>query len=182
MNLVTNTTIEMSYFYIACFATILFIIKLALYSITGGDAEVHTDIDGSVETDVAFNFFSIQSVLAFLMGFGWIGLAGVKQWNMSTLHSALIATAFGLLMMTLSAYLMFCLKKLGKTVKKDYSTCIGKTAKAYTSFTPNGSGQIEIDFNGQLSIENAINTTDKEIKSFSEVKVIKFEDNKLYIE
>ena len=182
MDFVTNSTIEMSYFYIASFATILFLIKLALYAITGGDAEVHTDVDTNIETDIAFNFISIQSVLAFLMGFGWVGLAGIKQWNMSTLHSALIATAFGLLMMTLSAYLMFCLKKLGKSVKKDYSTCVGKTAKAYTSFAPNGSGQIEIDFNGQLSIENAINSTDKEIKSFSEIKVIKFENNKLYIE
>ena len=181
MNLIGNITVEMSYFYIACFATLLFIVKLALYSFTGGDTDIN-DANGGVETDVAFNFFSIQSVLAFLMGFGWLGLAGIKQWHMSTLNSALVAAICGFLMMILSAYLMFCLKKLGKTVTRDYSECVGKMAKAYTSFAPNGSGQVEIDFNGQLSIENAINTTDREIKSFSEVKVVKFEDNKLFIE
>ena len=181
MNLIGNITVEMSYFYIACFATLLFVIKLALYSFTGGDSDVD-GVDGGVETDVSFSFFSIQSVLAFLMGFGWLGLAGIKQWHMSNLNSALIAAIFGFLMMTLSTYLMFCLKKLGKTVQKDDSACVGKMAKAYTSFAPNGSGQVEIDFNGQLSIENAINATDREIKSFSEVKVVKFEDNKLFIE
>ena len=182
MEFVTNTTVETSYFYIASFATVFFVIKLALFAITGGDTEVQADFDASTETDVAFDFFSIQSLLAFLMGFGWIGLACIRQWNLDMLLTALISVVFGLLMMFLSAYLMFCLKKLGKTVKKDFSKCIGMSAKAYTNFAPNSQGQIQIDFNGQLSIENAINSTDREIKAFSEVKIVKYEDNKLYIE
>jgi hypothetical protein len=58
----------------------------------------------------------------------------------------------------------------------------GSIAKAYTNFEPKGQGQIEITVNGQLSVEEAVNTSDEFIKSFDEVKVIKYENNKLYIE
>ena len=170
------------YWYIAVFSTIFFVIKLALFSIFGGDVEVHADFNASFETETSFDFISIQSILAFLMGFGWFGLTCLKQWHLSTWLTLLLSAIFGLILMTLSAYLMSCIKKLNKTVKKDKTTCVGQMAKAYTNFAPNGIGQIEVDIEGQLSIENAINTTDKEIKSFSQVKILKYENNTFYVE
>ena len=55
---------------IGIFATVFFIIKLILFSFLGGDVEVDANFDTITETDVSFNFISIQSLLAFFMGFG----------------------------------------------------------------------------------------------------------------
>lgn len=170
------------YYYVALFATILFIAKTLIFSVFGGDAEVHADFTSSVETETSFDFLSIQSILAFLMGLGWMGLTCIKVWALPKIYVLLIPVLFGLLLMCLSSYLMFCVKKLNKHVKKDMTKAIGTTAKAYTNFNGNSEGQIEISINNQLSIENAINAGSDPIKAFDEVKVIKFENNKLYIE
>ena len=84
--------------------------------------------------------------------------------------------------MFVSSYLMFCVKKLNKKVTKDLSKAVGCVGKAYTKFVPKSDGQIEISINNQLSIEPAFNDTDEDIKAFEQVKVIKYENNKLYIE
>ena len=171
-----------AYYYIALGATTLFIIKLLIFTIFGGDAEVQTDFNASFETDTSFDFLSIQSILAFLMGFGWLGLACLQEWGLRLRFAVLISVVFGLVMMYFSAWLMFCIKKLNHRVKKDYSNCVGLSGRAYTKFAPHSQGQIEITFNGQLSIEEAINNTDNEIKSFSNIRVVKYENGNLYIE
>ena len=171
-----------TYYYIALISTVLFILKLIIFTIFGGDTEVETDFNDTFETDTSFNFISIQSVLAFLMGLGWAGLACVQHWNMRLRFAIIISLVFGFLMMYFSAWLMFCIRKLNHRVKKDYSKCVGLKGRAYTNFAPNAKGQIEINFNDQLSIEEAINNTDKEISSFSNVKVVKYENGILYIE
>ena len=170
------------YYYIALFSTIFYIVKIFMYMCFGGDVEVHSDFTSSYETDESFGFISVQSILAFLMGFGWMGLTCIKVWGLRTMIAVLISLIFGLLLMFLSAYLMFCVKKLNKHVVKDLSKAVGLLGKAYTNFSPKSEGQIEIDINGQLSIETAFNDSEGEIKAFEQVKVTKFENNILYIE
>ena len=41
---------------------------------------------------------------------------------------------------------------------------------------------MEIEICGKLSVENAMNATDEEIKAFDQVKVVKVVDDLLYIE
>ncbi len=179
----TTLTIMPQVFYnIAVFSTILFAIKLAIFSFFGGDTEVNADFNSEIDTDTSFNFISVQSLLAFLMGFGWMGYAGLVQLGWSNLVSILSAIGVGLVFMFGSAYLMFMVKKLEKTVKKDKTTAIGKTGKAYTDFAPKGNGQIEININEQLTVADAINTTDEEIKAFDSVKVVGVENDVMYVE
>ena len=47
------------YYYIALFATILFVIKLVLFATVGGDTEVAADFNSEIDTDCSFNFISI---------------------------------------------------------------------------------------------------------------------------
>lgn len=169
------------YYYIAIFSTIIFAIKLVLYMFSGIDTEVITDFNTEIDTDVSFNFFSIQSILAFFMGFGWMGLAGIKEFGMTTPQHLTVAILVGLLFMAITAGLFFWAKKLEKTVKKDKTTALNKTGKAYTNFEPRGNGQIEIEINGQLTVSDAVNASDEEIKAFDVIKVEKVEDDKFYI-
>lgn len=170
------------YFYIAMFSTIFYIIKIVVFAILGGDTEVHADFNSTFETDDSFDFLSIQSILAFLMGFGWMGLACIKVWNLSTMLTLIVSVVFGLLLLFLSAWLMFQAKRLNKRVVKDLSKAVGLIGKAYTNFEAKGQGQIEITINEQLSVEEAVNNSDEQIQAFEMVKVVKYENNKLYIE
>lgn len=169
------------YYYIAVFATILFVIKLAIFTIVGGGTEVSGDFNTEFDSDTSFSFLSFQSVLAFLMGFGWMGYAGLKQLGWSQLNSLLAALGVGILFMAVSAALMFSVRKLEKNVKKDKSTAIGKTGKAYTTFDEKGYGKIEIEISGQLSVVDAFNMTDTPINSFDMVEVVGVKDNLLQV-
>ena len=182
---------------VGVFATIFYILKICLFIFTGGDAEVHTDFVSLTDTDVSFDFISIQSILAFLMGFGWVGLACFVQFKLSTLISFIAAfvlglifmflsaylmfLVLGLIFMFLSAYLMFLIKKLDKRVKINLEDFVGTVGRAYTAFKPQGEGQIEITINEQLSVIEAFNMTDEEIHAFMPVKIEKVENNKIFI-
>jgi len=178
----TLSNITMCLYYIALFSTILFIIKTVVFMFTGGDSEVVADFNSECEFETSFNFISIQSVLAFFMGFGWSGLAALTQWNMRIRFTLIIAIVFGLFLMFMSAYLMFLVKKLNKHIVVDYSKSIGTTGKAYTKIEPHRKGKIEIEINGRLSIEDAVNNSDIEIPSFSEIKIVDYKDKTIYIE
>ena len=170
------------YYYIAVFSTIIFAIKLAIFTFAGADTEVVTDFNAEIDTDISFNFFSIQSILAFFMGFGWMGYAGIKQFGMSTAQHLTVSILVGLVFMIITSSLFFMVKKLEKNVKKDKATAVNHTGKAYTTFAPKGNGQIEIEINGQLTVCDAINESEEEIKAFENIKVRKLEDDKFYIE
>mgnify|MGYP000244044283 FL=1 len=169
------------YLYVGAFATVLYILKLIIYLFTGGDAEVHADFDSLTDVDTSFNFLSVQSILAFLMGFGWVGLASIVQFKTSVILSVVLAVIIGLIFMFLSAYLMFLIKKLDKRVQINLDDFVGTVGRAYTAFKPNAEGQIEITLNEQLSVLSAVNLSDEEINAFMPVKIAKVEDNKIYI-
>ena len=163
------------------FSTILYILKTLLFLFAGGDVEIDADFDSVTETDTSFNFLSVQSILAFFMGFGWSGLTCLVQLHTSGKIAVIAAFIVGLIFMFLSAYLMLCVRKLNKTIKVDYNELTGSTGKAYNSFSPNGKGQIEIILNKQLTILEATNISNENIEAFSQIKVVKVEDNNIYI-
>ncbi len=166
---------------IAIFSTALFIIKMILFSFIDTGAEVDADFTSITDTDISFNFLSLQTILAFLMGFGWIGFLLIDKYHYSSKIAFAAAIVVGLALMFFSAYLMFCIRKLDKKIVYDYTTLIGKEGKAYINIPAKKEGQIEIDFNSKLSMLDAINSDDELIESFSAVKVIKVENNKIYI-
>ncbi|MBP3847102.1 hypothetical protein J6I39_05065 [bacterium] len=171
------------YCYLAWFATIFFVIKLAIFWFFGGtDTEVSADFNTETDTDGTFHFISLQTILAFLMGFGWMGYAAASSFDMSIIASLGCAFGAGIVFMLGTAWLMAQVKKLEKTVKKDKTTAVDKICKAYTDFAPKGQGRVEVEIDGQLTVTEAINNTEEEIKSFDAVKVIKVENELLYIE
>ncbi len=174
-------TLENVFLFVSIFSTLLYVIKMVLFFFVGGDSEVDASFDTITETEISFNFISMQSILAFFMGFGWSGLSALIQFQTGGKIALLIAVGVGLFFMYMSAYLMFCIKKLTKTVKFDLNELKDKTGRSYTSFEPKSKGQIEIDFNGRLSIMDAYNLTDEKINAFTAIKVEKIEDNKIYI-
>ncbi len=161
------------------FGTIVFIIKTVMPIDFG--TEVTGDFLNLADTDSSFNFFSIESIAAFFMCSGWIGWLCLKHLHYSTKLSALIAIACGLAGMFLFAWTIFQLKKLEHIPNADPKELINKTGKAYMNFAPRGGAKIQIEFQSKLATLDAINDSDEEIKSFEKIKVVKIENNQIYI-
>lgn len=170
------------YYYVAIFSTVLFVLKLMIFATVGGEAEVSADFNTETDTDCSFNFFSTQSVIAFFMGFGWMGYAGLQQFYLNQYINFPVAFAVGLIFMIINSVLMFATKKLEKNVIKDKKTAIQQVGRAYTNFEPHSMGQVEIEINGQLSVIKAMNNTEESINSFDLIRVVKVVDDILYIE
>jgi len=169
------------YFVIAIIGTVVFLIKLS-FMFVGGDSNIDGDFDNAdidFDHDTSFTFLSTQSILAFLMGAGWIGLAASTEWNFDKIHSIIASAIAGLVAMFMMAFLMMQVKKLNKTTKVNVENCVGTTGKAYTKFAPNGSGQVQIDLNGKLQTIDAINDTDEEIPSFSQIIVTSVDNSRI---
>jgi hypothetical protein len=168
-------------FTIACISTLLFLIKLGMFMFAGMDSEIDADFSSMEDSDASFNFLSVQSLLAFFMGFGWSGVAAMRQFGLSIGVSFGVAVGTGLFFMFVSALLFRLTKKLNKTVKINLKELEGKPAKTYTAFAPKGKGQIEVTLNKKLTIFDATNNTDCQIASFTTVKVQKVQDDIIYI-
>lgn len=166
------------YFWLAVVSTAFFVVKLLIFSLFGMD-DGSGDLIGT-DVDTEFNFISLQSILAFLMGFGWLGYAAL-QWGFSGKISILFAFIGGIILMAISVYLMSTMKKLNSTPSYDLNTCVDKTGTSYTKFAPKSPGKIKIEFNGKLETLDAWNDTDNYIESFKQIKVTKVQDNKLFI-
>ena len=78
-------------------------------------------------------------------------------------------------------WLLVRLKKLDQIPKVNLEELVGKTGKAYMKFPPKGNAKIQIEFNSELATLDAINDSEEEINSFENIKVIKVENNQIYI-
>lgn len=176
------------YFSFAIAGTALFLIKTALL-VMGGDTDgghagdsFDVSFDGDTETHMtgseAFTIFSIQSVLAFFMGAGWMGLACREEWGMDKMTSALAAAAFGFAMMFLNTWLMTKIKSLNSSSSNNMANAVGLRGRVYTQIPEKGQGmgQIELTVNGKQQILNAY-SEEKPIKSFASVLVTDIDDS-----
>jgi hypothetical protein len=80
----------------ALIGTLFFVVRLGLMLVGGGDWDVDADVDADIDGDIdgdfddsdhAFKVLSIQSITAFMMGFGWGGLGGFKGAGWSVVNS-----------------------------------------------------------------------------------------------
>jgi hypothetical protein len=111
----------------ALLGTAVFLVRLGLMTIVGLDHDVDVPHDVDIPHDVAidaqgdvdlghdvesgdsteaFKLLSIQSVAAFLMGFGWGGVGGLLGFEWSFPMSLLVGVGFGLVLVWLLGILM----------------------------------------------------------------------------
>jgi len=163
----------------AILGSIVFVIKTFLP--VDFSTEVAADFNVMSDTDASFNVFTIESISAFFMCSGWSGWLCLSQFHYGVKLSALIAVITGLAGMFLFIFLISKLKKLEHIPTPNIQELVGKTGKAYMNFSPKGSAKIQIEYNSELATLDAINNSDEEIKAFENIKVVKVENNQIYI-
>ena len=171
---------EPVYAWMAIIGTGLFLVKM-LMMLMGGDTDMegqfdHVDLDDPAHVDggESFTLVSIQSILAFVMGTGWLGLASRLEWDLGKFQSSIVAAGFGFIMMMFTSYIFFKMKSLNEVPNTAIDErAIGLTGRAYTNIPKkgDGSGQVEITVHGKMQVLQAFSKYDS-IKAFTSVKVV----------
>ena len=167
----------LTYGVLAIVGTLLFVARLSMALFSGGDGG-DFDADGDIGTDASFTLFSLLSIMAFIMGTGWMGLAARIDWDLGRAVSAVLSVGFGTTMMLLASGLMFMTRKLNRDVQYDVRTAVGKTARVYLTLPPRGEGegQIEVSVSGRKKVLPAV-SNGAQIEAFTAVTVVDVRDD-----
>ena len=178
------------YLVLALVGTVLFTFKvismLAGHHVNLSDAEDvgHVDIDHHDDGDDAdgeFKIWSYQSVLAFLMVFGWSGLAFTNDMGVDNNTAMLLATLSGTGGALISAGSMYLLNKLNSS-SVFLLPKVGEVCKVYQRIPAKGDGigKILSNVNGRVEEFSAVSETSA-IESGSYVTVVQSDQNPLIV-
>jgi hypothetical protein len=178
-------TWNMETIYLGCAAvggTVL-VVQTILLMFGGGDhdADAHVDTGGIGASDSGeahghdsgFGLFSVRTVAAFLTFFGLGGWAGLNAgWSGGKTIAA--ATAAGLLMLFLVAWLFHAQKKLASQGNVQPAGAVGLTARVYLRIpeSNSGKGKITVAMQGRTVEFNAF-TSGRAIPTDAEVRVVR---------
>lgn len=184
----TPSAIELTFMGSAICGSLFFLLRVMMVLVGGfgtgdldaghadGSLDSHGDmphVQDSHDTEMAFKLVSLNSVAAFFMMFGWVGLAAYVQYKLGPSFSLIIATLFGGLTLVLTAFFfkwLMGLQSRGADFKmKDL---IGLEAQVYQRIPAKGQGKIQVTCDGMLREIDARSEHGEEIESFVPVRVI----------
>jgi len=169
-----------TYSLMAAVGTLLFLVRLTFAMFGGDGGDFDADVDAG--TDASFTLFSLLSVMAFIMGTGWMGLACRIDWGLSRPLSVVVAVGFGVVMMFLASGLMFLTRKLNRNITYDVGTAVGRTARVYMSIPEKGQGQgkVQVSVSGRLMTLDAV-SDGPPLEAFADVKVVATRDDQTLV-
>ncbi len=171
----------------ALLGTAAFLVRLGFMAIGGiGDADVDTGIDvdadlgeaDAADSTDAFNLLSVQSVAAFLMGFGWGGLGGLLGFEWTFPMSLLLGVAFGAGLVWLLGLLMKAMYDLQSSGNINIHDAIGVEGVVYTNVPALGAGrgQVRVVVNERARIYNAVSDGEAIVTS-SAIRVVRVNED-----
>lgn len=117
----------------------------------GIDADVHADVgahaDGTGHADHPgheFGILSVQSLSAFFMGYGWIGLGAYRFLGISFTGAAVLAVGAGVGVAWLMITLLRSMLKLQNNTNVSISQARGLVGEVYVTVPPQGQGRGEV--------------------------------------
>ncbi len=172
-----------TYSIMALVGTTLFLIRLVFGLFGGGDGG-DFDMDGDMGggSDASFTLFSLLSVMAFIMGTGWMGLACRFDWGLSRPLSAIVSVGFGSSMMLFASGMMHMARKLNRNIGYDVKTAVGRTARVYMAIPAKGEGQgqVQVSVSGRLMTRPAV-SNGPAFDAFVSVKVVEVRDDDMLV-
>jgi len=171
--------------------TFFFILRLLMTFAGMGDVHGHGDLAGHIDTthmDAAgadphhstelFKFLSVQSIAAFLMGFGWGGVGGLRGggWNFGTALAC--ALAGGVAMVWLLSWLLKLVYDLQSSGTVSIMQAMDAEGEVYVTVPApgKGSGQVKLVINDRQRIYNAVSESDP-LPTNTRVKVARVNEN-----
>lgn len=175
----------------AIIGSAVFILRFSLALIGGhvGDLDVGMEVhDLSAHhgdpTD-AFKWLSFQSIAAFVMGFGWGGLASLKGTGWSWPISVLVAVCVGVAMVWLLGLSLKAVYDLQSSGNVNAVDTVGVEGDVYLSIPPigadksSGLGKVRLILNKRQRLFNAVAETHdgQDIPTHTRVRVVRVNDD-----
>jgi len=140
------------------------------------DLDLDLDTDGDFNADhpgAEFGILSIQSISAFFIGYGWIGLAAYRFLNLDFTGAAIVALGAGAGVAWLMVWLLRTFLKLQNNTNVSISQAVGLVGEVYATVPPNGKGRGEIILVINQSQHNyfAVQEGDEPIVTHTRVRV-----------
>ena len=161
-------------FFLACaiIGGVLFLFRMVLFFM-GGDGDFDGDM-GDVDfgdTDVSFQFFSLQGLTAAFMMFGLVALAVSRGgW------SGIWAVSGGVLAAAITVWVISRIFTGMKRLQSDgtlkYDNAVGKEGKVYLTIPVDGTGKVTVAVQGSLREFSARSDLDEEIKTGEIIRVV----------
>lgn len=170
---------ELAVFYGIGIIALLVVVIQMLMTLLGFDTD---GIDGGFDVDFGDGYpsssgiglFSSQTLAAFFLAFGWMGVALI-QGGSSVFISTLIAAIFGFGAMLAMFFLIRKMLKLQSKGNLDYSSAIGEEGTVYVTLPGNnedGGGQIQVMIQGRLTVASARKVDEGMLKPGQRVRVV----------
>lgn len=168
----------------AVFGTAFFALRLVAMFV-GGDAGMDLDTDVDLDVDAsnsAFRALSIQSLSAFLMGFGWGGLGAWHGVGLDVAPSGLIGLGAGVGMVWLLGLLLKAVHDLQSSGNLDYAAFVDSEGVVYVTVPAerSGRGQVQIVHDNRQRTCDAM-TESRELATRTRVRVASVEGNVLMV-
>jgi hypothetical protein len=169
----------------ALVGTLLFILRMVFMLFGGHGADLHHDVpDTSVadtdghDTAGAFKALSLQTFMAFFMGFGWGGILGKYTLHKDFGFSMLIGVCCGVLMVWLLAVMLKATLELQSSGNVRLEQAVGAEGDVYVQVPPKGqgSGQVRVVLKDRMRIVNA-QSEGEGVATASRVRVIRVNDD-----
>lgn len=167
-------TLAYQIFYgIGIFALLVVLVQM-LMTLIGFDGDGGFDMElGDIDHGSGIGLFSSQTLGAFFLAFGWVGVAALKN-GASILLSTAIATGCGFASMVAMLVLVRTLLKMQSKGNLDYSSVIGEEGTVYATIPgsdEDGGGQIQINIQGRFRTASARKLSPGALKPGQRVRV-----------
>ena len=146
------STLEILFMMCAFLGTAFFLILMAMMmlgDILGGVFDSVFDTDMSIDSDLAFELFSIQGLAAATMMFGYVGM-----FTLSATDTEVYAVIAGGVAGASSMYGVGLMLKGINSLQADgtmkYKDAIGERGQVYSRIRPNQSGEVQVAVDGTL--------------------------------
>ncbi|MCE5230946.1 NfeD family protein [bacterium] len=176
----------------AILGTILFIVRI-VFMLMGMGHDISADVghldvgsqdlphDHGAGTEGGFRLLTVNGLMGFFMIFGFLGLALHRGSGVIESLSIIGATAGGLAMMAVIAWLMHYMQSWASSGNIDVHSAIGQQATVYLTIPENGTGQVEVCMQNRLRIMDATSEDLKPIKTGERVEVVNLVANTLVV-
>ncbi|MDZ4198157.1 MAG: hypothetical protein U1E27_02620 [Kiritimatiellia bacterium] len=162
----------------------LFIFRLVLLLIGGGDGEIDAEGGadvGAEDSDSSFRVLSIQSLSAFFMMFGLVGLALSRQSGAKQIWALAGGVGAGLGAVWIIGRIFVGMKKLQSDGTLHFENAVGQTGRVYLGIKTGQIGKVEIAIQGRLKVVDACSEGPEDLPTDTSVKVIRVQSGNILV-
>ena len=174
------TWIEIIYWASTIIGGTLFILRLIMLFVGGGDGDSldtalgagDADLSGHHgDADVSFQLLSLQGLTSFFMMFGLVGLALLKA-SLPIFVTVIGGILAGLGTVAIVSLIFTQMKRLQTDGTLNIQNTIGKDGDVYLNIPKNGSGQVQVIVQGSLKIFDAVSSNKNPIATGEKIHVV----------